>query len=684
MACNCKKTLLVTNALPYANGPIHLGHMLEHIQSDIFVRFNRAIGNTVYYVCGDDCHGTPVMIKAGQLGITPEQMIEITTKDHDEDLKGFLVNYDNYYRTHSPENEEISTLMYNRAYENGYIVTKTISQLYDPEKNMFLPDRFVKGTCPKCHAKDQYGDNCEVCGATYSPTELIDAYSVVSGAKPVLKESLHYFFDLPKAHDFLHDYIKNTGVIQSEMANKLEEWFEQGLKPWDISRDAPYFGFKIPNTEDKYFYVWMDAPIGYFASLKNLCTKKNLDFEQFVKKDSDIEMVHFIGKDILYFHSLFWPATLKAADLRLPNHIYVHGYVTVNGAKMSKSKGTFIKAKTFLKFLKPETLRYYFASKMNSSAVDIDLSLDDFMAKVNSDIVGKVVNLASRTASFITKRFDGKLSAAPFNAEILEKASSIKEDVIKAYSSRNYAEAIRIIMGLADEANRYIDAKAPWVLAKEEGKEAELQAVCSDGINLFKALITYLQPVLPNVAKDASEFLNDNLEFDKAGVPLCNHLINKFKPLFARIEKTAIDKMIETSKEDLKQAQAQAAPANAQESSTSEYEPLADEITIDDFAKIDLRVGTIVEAKEVKEAKKLLQLTVDIGFEKRNVFAGIKQAYTDVQSLIGRKVVLVANLKPRQMKFGLSEGMVTAAGPGATEVYLLSVDTGAKNGDRIH
>lgn len=684
MACNCKKTLLVTNALPYANGPIHLGHMLEHIQSDIFVRFNRAIGNTVYYVCGDDCHGTPVMIKAGQLGITPEQMIEITTKDHDEDLKGFLVNYDNYYRTHSPENEEISTLMYNRAYENGYIVTKTISQLYDPEKNMFLPDRFVKGTCPKCHAKDQYGDNCEVCGATYSPTELIDAYSVVSGAKPVLKESLHYFFDLPKAHDFLHDYIKNSGVIQSEMANKLEEWFEQGLKPWDISRDAPYFGFKIPNTEDKYFYVWMDAPIGYFASLKNLCTKKNIDFEQFVKKDSDIEMVHFIGKDILYFHSLFWPATLKAADLRLPNHIYVHGYVTVNGAKMSKSKGTFIKAKTFLKFLKPETLRYYFASKMNSSAVDIDLSLDDFMAKVNSDIVGKVVNLASRTASFITKRFDGKLSATPFNAEILEKASSIKEDVIKAYSSRNYAEAIRIIMGLADEANRYIDAKAPWVLAKEECKEAELQAVCSDGINLFKALITYLQPVLPNVAKDASEFLNDNLEFDKAGVPLCNHQINKFKSLFARIEKTAIDKMIETSKEDLKQAQAQAAPAKAQESSTSEYEPLADEITIDDFAKIDLRVGTIVEAKEVKEAKKLLQLTVDIGFEKRNVFAGIKQAYTDVQSLIGRKVVLVANLKPRQMKFGLSEGMVTAAGPGATEVYLLSVDTGAKNGDRIH
>ena len=388
------KTLLVTNALPYANGPIHLGHMLEHIQSDIFVRFNRAIGNKVFYVCGDDCHGTPVMIKAGQMGITPEQMIEITSKDHAEDLKGFLVNYDNYYRTHSKENHEISSYMYEKAKENGYIKTETISQLYDPEKNMFLPDRFVKGTCPKCGAKDQYGDNCEVCGATYSPTELKDAYSVVSGAKPVLKESLHYFFDLPKAKDFLHDYIKNSGVIQTEMANKLEEWFTQGLKPWDISRDSPYFGFKIPGTEDKYFYVWMDAPMGYLASLKNLCEKTGDNYNDFVKEGSEIEMDHFIGKDILYFHSLFWPATLKAAQMRLPSHIYVHGYVTVNGAKMSKSKGTFIKAKTFLKFLKPETLRYYFASKMNSSAVDIDLSLDDFMAKVNSDIVGKVVNLA--------------------------------------------------------------------------------------------------------------------------------------------------------------------------------------------------------------------------------------------------------------------------------------------------
>lgn len=677
------KTLLVTNALPYANGPIHLGHMLEHIQSDIFVRFNRAIGNKVFYVCGDDCHGTPVMIKAGQMGITPEQMIEITSKDHAEDLKGFLVNYDNYYRTHSKENHEISSYMYKKAKENGYIKTETISQLYDPEKNMFLPDRFVKGTCPKCGAKDQYGDNCEVCGATYSPTELKDAYSVVSGAKPVLKESLHYFFDLPKAKDFLHDYIKNSGVIQTEMANKLEEWFSQGLKPWDISRDSPYFGFKIPGTEDKYFYVWMDAPMGYLASLKNLCEKTGDNYDDFVKEGSEIEMDHFIGKDILYFHSLFWPATLKAAQMRLPSHIYVHGYVTVNGAKMSKSKGTFIKAKTFLKFLKPETLRYYFASKMNSSAVDIDLSLDDFMAKVNSDIVGKVVNLASRTAGFIAKRFDGKLSSAPYNVEILKKAASIREDVIKGYESRNYAEAIRTIMALADEANRYIDAEAPWVIAKQEGQEDKLQKVCSDGINLFRALITYLHPVLPEVATHAEEFLNTKLDFFALDNPLVDHQINKFKPLFNRIEKTQIDAMIETSKEDLKQAQAQAKKSD-EKKDDDRIEPLAPEITIDDFAKIDLRVGTIVEAEEVKEARKLLKLKVDIGFETRQVFAGLKQAYPDAKSLIGRKVVLVANLKPRQMKFGLSEGMVTAAGPGATEVFLLSVDSGAQNGDRIH
>ncbi len=677
-----EKTLLVTNALPYANGPVHLGHMLEHIQSDIYVRFQRAIGNKVVYVCGDDCHGTPVMIKAQALGITPEEMIEKASASHLEDLKGFLVNYDNYYKTHSEENKEISEMMYNRAKEKVFIITKKISQLFDPEKNMFLPDRFVKGTCPKCGAKDQYGDNCEVCGATYDPTDLKDAYSTVSGATPVLKESEHYFFDLPKAEEFLHDFIRNKGVIPTEMANKLEEWFTQGLKPWDISRDAPYFGFKIPGTEDKYFYVWMDAPIGYFASLKNYCTKHNMNFEDFIKPDSNIEMCHFIGKDILYFHSLFWPATLHAASLRLPNHIFVHGYVTVNGAKMSKSKGTFIKANTFLKFLKPETLRYYFASKMNSSAVDLDLALDDFVAKVNSDIVGKVVNLASRTAGFITKRFDGKLASKCYNEEIISKIASIKDEVIRNFDSLNYAEAIRTIMGLADEANRYIDKEAPWVLAKQEGCEEKLQQVCTDGLNLFRALITYLKPILPEVANNASAFLNDDLNLSCVEKPLLDHKINKFTPLFSRIDPVTIEKMIAASKEDLKEAQSQV--KKAEEKKESVFEPLAEEITIDDFAKVDLRVGTIVEAQEVPEAKKLLKLKVDIGFETRQVFAGIKAAYTDVSSLVGRQVILVANLKPRQMKFGLSEGMVAAAGPGASEVYLLGVDSGAKNGDRVH
>ncbi len=674
------KTILVTNALPYSNGPVHLGHMLEHIQSDIWVRFQRAMGNKVFYVCGDDCHGTPVMIKASQLGITPEQMIEQTSKSHYEDLQDFLVNYDNYYRTHSPENEEISSEMYKKAEAKGFIIKRKISQLFDPQKMMFLPDRFVKGTCPRCGAKDQYGDNCEVCGATYEPTDLKDAYSTVSGATPVLRESDHYFFDLPKANDFLHSFIRDSGVIQKEMSNKLEEWFKAGLKPWDISRDAPYFGFKIPGTEDKFFYVWMDAPIGYLASLKNYCTAHNIDFAPFIDPNSDIQMVHFIGKDILYFHSLFWPATLMAADMKLPSNIFVHGYVTVNGAKMSKSKGTFIKAHTYLKHMKPESLRYYFASKLSNQVIDVDLSLDDFMAKVNSDIVGKVVNLASRTAGFITKRFEGKLASKSWNEDVLGLISRTREAVITGYDSRNYGDAVRAIMELADEANRYIDKEAPWVIAKQEGQEDKLQRVCTDGLNLFRALITFLSPILPEVSKNASEFLNDPLLFADADKPLYDHVINRFKPLYTRIEKSQIDAMIEESKEDLKQAAAQSAPKEEK----AEFEPLQDEITIDDFAKIDLRVGTIIEAEEVKEAKKLLKLKVDIGFEQRQVFAGLKQAYSDPSSLIGRKVVLVANLKPRQMKFGLSQGMVTAAGPGAAEVFLLGVDDGAKNGDRVH
>lgn len=680
------RSILVTNALPYANGQIHLGHMLEHIQSDIFVRYHRAIGSQIYYVCADDCHGTPVMIKAQNMGITPEELITQVGVDHKADFDGFLISYDNYYRTHSPENQAFSEQIYKSLQENGYITTRTISQLFDPEKNMFLPDRFVKGTCPRCGAKDQYGDNCEVCSATYDPTDLKDAYSTLSGAKPILKDSVHYFFDLPKFDSFLQDFVKNTGVLSKSMANKLDEWFSQGLKQWDISRDAPYFGFKIPGTEDKYFYVWLDAPIGYMASFKNYCDKNGIDFDAFFKADSDKELYHFIGKDILYFHSLFWPATLKGSNHRLPNGIFVHGYLTVNGTKMSKSKGTFIQASTYLKHLKPECLRYYFASKLTDEPVDLDLSLEDFQAKINSDIVGKIVNLASRCSGFITKRFEGKLADTPYDQELMDKLGSIAEQVNKGYDSRNYSDALRAIMGLADEANRYIDREAPWVIAKEEGQDDKLQRVCTDGLNAFKALITYLSPVLPEIYKKAQEFLNSDLAFNDAAKPLLGHSINKFTPMFTRIDPKDIEAMIEESKQDLQAAAAQAPAkdAKASEQANSEYEPLESEITIDDFAKIDLRVATIIKAEQVPEARKLLRLELDLGFEKRQVFAGIKSAYKDAEALVGKQVIVVANLKARQMKFGLSQGMVMAAGPGGENIFLLSPDAGAKNGDRVH
>lgn len=692
------RSMLVTSALPYANGPIHLGHMLEHIQSDIFVRYHRAIGDQVYYVCADDCHGTPIMIKANNLGISPEELIEKVGVEHKADFDGFMISYDNYYKTHSPENREFSTEIYKKLRDQGFITTRTISQLYDPVKGMFLPDRFVKGTCPRCGAKDQYGDNCEVCSATYDPTELKDAYSTVSGATPVLKESVHYFFDLPKFNDFLHDYISNSGAISSTVANKLNEWFEQGLKQWDISRDAPYFGFEIPDAENKFFYVWLDAPIGYMASFKNYCDKHGVDFDSFFKADSDKEMYHFIGKDILYFHSLFWPATLKGSGYRLPSGVFVHGYVTVNGTKMSKSKGTFIQASTYLKHLKPECLRYYFASKLTADSVDIDLSLDDFQAKINSDIVGKLVNLASRCAGFITKRFDGKLAAEPYDAEFMSKLGSIKEAVNTGYASRNYADAIRAIMSLADEANRYIDREQPWVIAKQEGQDEKLHKVCTDGLNAFKALITYLSPVLPEIYTKAQEFLNDSLAFNEADKPLLDHQINKFTAMFTRIDPKQIEAMIEDSKQDLKAAQASATKNNASDSAqkadtqnkseeaagNSEYEPQESEITIDDFAKIDLRVATIIKAEHVEGARKLLRLELDLGYEQRQVFAGIKSAYKDPDALVGKQVIVVANLKARQMKFGLSQGMVMAAGPGGEDIFLLSPDSGAKNGMRVH
>ena len=683
--------MLVTSALPYANGPLHLGHMLEHIQSDIFVRFERAMGHEVYYVCADDCHGTPIMIKAHNEGMTPEQLIEKIGEGHRADMQGFLINYDNYYKTHSEENRVLSSKMFETLKKEGLIFTREISQLYDPVKGMFLPDRFVKGTCPRCGAADQYGDNCEVCSATYDPTELKNPYSTVSGATPVLKNSVHYFFDLPKLNDFLHEYVNREGVLPPEMAHKLDEWFKQGLKPWDLSRDAPYFGFEIPGTSDKYFYVWLDAPIGYMASFKNFCDRQGIDFDAFWKEDSDKELYHFIGKDILYFHSLFWPGELHAAHCRVPTSIFVHGYVTVNGAKMSKSKGTFIQASTYLKHLKPECLRYYFASKMTADPVDLDLSLEDFVARVNSDIVGKTVNLASRTAGFITKRFEGRLSESVYDPELQERAASIMDKVCKAYDSRNYAEAIREIMALAGEANRFIDREAPWVLAKQEGTEEKLQAVCTQGLNLYKALITYLSPVLPELYAKSQEFLNHPLPFNEAGSPLLGHTINSFKPLFARIDPKAVEAMLEDSKQDLKaqaaktpaKAEAKSAPGDSAETEENGFIPLAPEITIDDFMKLDLRVGTVLSAEEVEGARKLLKLKVDIGLGVRQVFAGIKSAYKP-EELVGRQVILVANLKPRQMKFGLSEGMIMAAGEGGADIFVLSPDMGAKNGDKVH
>ncbi len=677
------RSLLVTSALPYANGPIHLGHMLEHIQSDIFVRYHRAIGDEVRYVCADDCHGTPIMIKAKQLEITPEQLIAESEAAHKADFSGFLINYDNYYRTHSPENKAFSEEIYHKLKEKGCIKTRTIKQLFDPQKSMFLPDRFVKGTCPRCGAPDQYGDNCEVCSATYNPVDLKDAYSVVSGARPVLKESLHYFFDLPQFTDFLHDYIRNSKVLAPELANKLEEWFKEGLKEWDISRDAPYFGFKIPGTEDKYFYVWLDATIGYMASFKNYCDREGLDFNEYFKEDSEKELYHFIGKDILYFHSLFWPATLKGAGLRLPTGLFVHGYVTVNGTKMSKSKGTFIQASTYLKHLRPECLRYYFASKMNAQAADLDLALDDFVAKVNSDIVGKTVNLASRTAGFITKRFDGMLASEVFDNSLQQKAQNIMTKVKEGYDSRNYAEAIREIMTLADEANRFIDREAPWVLAKDEAQNKRLHLVCTQGINIYKAVITYLSPVLPKLYEDSQKFLNSKLPFADAAVPLLDHKIEAFKPLFTRIDKKDIDAMINESKQNLSSSQPETKTPEGKPKKTSEFLPLEPEITIDDFVKLDLRVATVIAAEEVEQARKLLKLKLDLGFETREVFAGIKSAY-DPAALIGRKVIVAANLKPRMMKFGLSQGMVLAAGEGGRDIFLLSPDDGAKNGDKVH
>lgn len=671
-----KRKILVTCALPYANGSIHLGHMLEHIQADVWVRYQRMRGNEIYFICADDAHGTPIMLKAQQLGMTPEQMIAEVNIEHQRDFAGFNISYDNYHSTHSPENREISEQIYKKLKANGYIKTKVISQLFDPEKKMFLPDRFVKGTCPRCKSPDQYGDNCEVCGATYNPIDLINPQSVVSGATPIMKDSEHFFFDLPAFSDMLQAWIR-SGTLQDQVANKMQEWFEAGLQPWDISRDAPYFGFEIPDAPGKYFYVWLDAPIGYMGSFLNYCNKHNKPiFDEFWNKDSTTELYHFIGKDIVYFHSLFWPAMLDGSEHRKPSNIFVHGYVTVDGAKMSKSRGTFIQASTYLKHLDPDCLRYYYAAKLSPHIDDIDLNLEDFVQRVNSDLVNKVVNIASRSAGFISKRFDGKLSDNLAEPELY--ALFVEKSIVIAdyFEQRESGKAIREIMALADEANRYIDEKAPWVVAKQEGQEQTLQDICSMGIHLFRILMTYLKPIVPSLAQRTEEFLGSQLAWDSINQPLIGHTINRFKALFNRIDMDKITAMID----ETKQQAALATPAKEKVA-----EPIAETINFDDFAKVDMRVALIKNATVVEGSDKLLQLTLDIGDETRNVFSGIKQFYPDPAVLVGRLTIMIANLAPRKMRFGISEGMVLcASGKDDSEgVYLLSPDSGAKPGMRI-
>ena len=676
------RKILITSALPYANGSIHLGHMVEYIQTDIWGRFQKLQGHECYYVCADDAHGTPIMLRARGEGIEPEDLIARVWKEHTEDFAGFGIDFDNYHSTHSDENKACASLIYERNRDAGHIARRTISQAYDPEANMFLPDRFIKGTCPKCGADDQYGDNCEACGATYSPTELKNPISAVSGATPIEKDSEHLFFKLADFEKTLKDW-HQAGHVQAEMANKLDEWFEAGLADWDISRDAPYFGFEIPDAPNKYFYVWLDAPIGYMASFRNLCDKKGIDFDSFWKADSDAELYHFIGKDIIYFHALFWPAMLQGAGFRMPTSVFAHGFLTVDGAKMSKSRGTFVKARTYLKHLNPEYLRYYFAAKLSSKIDDLDLNLDDFAQRVNADLVGKVVNIASRNAGFIKKRFDNKLSATCSEPELYQSFVDAGDQIAAHYENRDYGRAIREIMALADKANQYIDDKAPWVIAKEEGKDQELHDISSVGINLFRVLMGYLKPVLPLMATNAEAFLNiEPMTWNSQAKPLCDHSVNKFKPLMTRVEREKIDAMIEDSKEDLAAEAKVIGKAAAQNTANSAIDPIADTIEFDDFAKIDLRIARIIKAEHVEGADKLLQLTLDIGDGTRNVFAGIKSAYQP-EDLEGKLTVMVANLAARKMRFGLSEGMVLAAGPGGKDLFILNPDDGAQPGMRV-
>jgi len=670
------RKILVTSALPYANGSLHLGHVLEYIQTDIWARFQRARGNDCLYICADDAHGTAIMLKAEQLGLTPEQHIANMQAEHERDFTDFLIGVDNYHSTHSEENRALSSMIYRRLSDNGHIASRTITQAFDPEKQLFLADRYIKGTCPRCSTPDQYGDNCEACGATYSPTELIDPVSAISGATPVEKESEHFFFTLPAFTEFLRTWTR-SGTLQDEVANKLAEWLEEGLQEWDISRDAPYFGFEIPDAPGKYFYVWLDAPIGYMASLKNYCDQNGSDWLEYWKKDSSAEVYHFIGKDIVNFHALFWPAMLDSANFRTPNKVCVHGFLTVNGKKMSKSRGTFINARNYLDHLSPEYLRYYFAAKLTAGVDDLDLNLDDFIAKVNSDLVGKVVNIASRTAKFVSKA-GGKLATGLADEKLWSQFVEAAPRIADYYEQREYARAMRDIMALADAANAWIADKAPWSLAKQEDSEAEVLSICSQGVNMFRALITWLAPVLPNTAQKAAEFLNSELNWNNVITPLADHEIKKFKPLLQRVEKTQVDAVMDAAKESLAQLQAETKAA----SGPLADDPIAEQIQFDDFAKVDLRIALIAKAEHVEGAGKLLRLTLDLGGETRQVFAGIKSAYTP-EELEGKHTVMVANLAPRKMRFGVSEGMVLAAGPGGKDLWILEPHEGAKPGMRV-
>lgn len=681
------RKILVTSALPYANGSIHLGHMVEHIQTDVWVRFQKLRGHECYYCCADDTHGTPVMLAAQKQGIAPEDMIAKVREEHLADFTGFFIGYDNYYSTHSPENKQFSQDIYRALKANGKIESRVIEQLFDPEKQMFLPDRFVKGECPKCHAQDQYGDNCEVCGTTYSPTELINPYSAVSGVKPELRESEHFFFKLGECADFLKAWTSGNNPhdgkphLQPEALNKMKEWLGEGeettLSDWDISRDAPYFGFEIPDAPGKYFYVWLDAPVGYMASFKNLCDRIGVDFDEYFKADSQTEMYHFIGKDILYFHALFWPAMLHFSGHRAPTGVYAHGFLTVDGQKMSKSRGTFITAKSYLEQgLNPEWMRYYIAAKLNSKIEDIDLNLQDFISRVNSDLVGKYVNIAARASGFIAKRFEGRLKDVADSA-LLAKLTAQSEAIAECYESREYAKALRDIMALADIVNEYVDANKPWELAKQEGQDARLHEVCSELINAFTVLTAYLAPVLPKVAENAAKFLNlEAITWANTRETLGKHAINKYEHLMQRVEQKQVDDLIEANKQSI-----QTTPAPVED---SKYEKVAEQAGFDDFMKIDMRVAKVLNCEAVEGSTKLLKFDLDFGFEKRIIFSGIAAFYPNPAELNGRMVIAVANFAPRKMaKFGVSEGMILSAATAEGKLKLLDVDAGAQPGDKV-